>query len=106
MTLSVILLAIGFFGSSIPSGVIWTLATDVAPRRYVASLGSIQNAGGFVGGALAPLVTGVVVQVTGAFNLAFAIGAILAVVAACCYFFILKGPIRPPAPVSDAALGA
>lgn len=96
VTLSVVLLSIGFFGSSIPSGVIWTLATDVAPKRYVASLGAIQNAGGYVGGALAPIVTGVVVQLTGSFDLAFIIAAIFAIFAAFCYFFILRGPIQPP----------
>jgi sugar phosphate permease len=95
VTLSVILLSIGFFGSSIPSGVVWTLATDVAPKRYVASLGAIQNGGGYVGGALAPIVTGIVLQATGSFNLAFIIAAIFAVGAALCYFFILKDPIHP-----------
>jgi sugar phosphate permease len=95
VTLSVILLSIGFFGSSIPSGVVWTLATDVAPRRYVASLGAIQNAGGYVGGALAPLVTGIVTQSMGSFNLAFVIASIFAIFAAICYFVILKGPIEP-----------
>jgi hypothetical protein len=35
--------------SSVPTGVIWTLATVVAPKNMVASLGSIQNFGGFVG---------------------------------------------------------
>jgi sugar phosphate permease len=95
VTLSIILLSIGFFGSSIPSGVIWTLATDVAPRRYVASLGAIQNAGGYIGGALAPLVTGIVTQSMGSFNLAFVIASIFAVFAAISYFVILKGPIEP-----------
>jgi sugar phosphate permease len=103
VTLSIILLSIGFFGSSIPSGVIWTLATDVAPRRYVASLGAIQNAGGYVGGALAPLVTGIVTQSMGSFNLAFVIASIFAVFAAISYFVILKGPIQPEVSEVEAA---
>jgi len=88
--INVILLSIGFFGSSIPSGVVWTLATDVAPRRYV-------------GGALAPLVTGIVTQSTGSFNLAFVIASIFAVFAAISYFVILKGPIQPEANEVEAA---
>jgi sugar phosphate permease len=103
VTLSVILLSIGFFGSSVPSGVIWTLATDVAPRRYVASLGAIQNAGGYIGGALAPLVTGIVTQSMGSFNLAFVIASIFAVFAAISYFVILKGPIQPEASEMETA---
>jgi sugar phosphate permease len=95
VTLSVILLSIGFFGSSVPSGVIWTLATDVAPKRYVASLGAIQNAGGYVGATVATSVTGIVTQSMGTFNLAFVIASSFAVFAAISYFVILKGPIQP-----------
>ncbi|UUZ82487.1 MFS transporter [Paenibacillus sp. P26] len=54
----VALLSIAYFASSVPTGVIWTLATDVAPKNMVASLGSIQNFGGFIGASLAPIITG------------------------------------------------
>jgi MFS family permease len=96
MTLSIALLAIGYFAASLPSGVIWTLATDVAPSDQVASLGSIQNFGGFIGASLAPIVTGAIVQSTGSFTKVFLVGAILLVVAAISYGVFLKKPIQSP----------
>ncbi|HEX2943869.1 MAG TPA: MFS transporter, partial [Rhodopila sp.] len=56
-----------FFGFS-SSGTSWSLANACAPASYAASLGAIMDFGGFVGGALAPMVTGFVVQATGSFT--------------------------------------
>ncbi|WP_229671743.1 MFS transporter [Lentibacillus kapialis] len=92
-SISVLLLSIGFFASSVPPSVMWTLNTDVAPQGRVASLAGIQNFGGFLGGALAPVLTGVIVQTTGSFKLVFITGSLLCIVAAIGYGIILKKPI-------------
>lgn len=84
------LLALGYFAASFSTGVVWTLATDVAPRHMVASLGAIQNFGGFIGAALAPLVTGYIIDMTGRFELAFLVGALLLIISAIIYAFFLK----------------
>ncbi|WP_231493515.1 hypothetical protein [Alicyclobacillus macrosporangiidus] len=88
------LLAIGYFAAALPSGVIWTLAADIAPSEQVASLGAIQNFGGFLGASLAPIVTGLIVQATDSFDLVFVVGACLLVVAAISYGVFLKRPIE------------
>lgn len=90
INLSITLLAVGYFAASLSTGVIWTLATDVAPKSMVASLGSIQNFGGFVGAALAPVVTGAVLQWTGHFEYAFSIGTVLLIISALSYGVFLK----------------
>lgn len=90
INLSITLLAVGYFAASLSTGVIWTLATDVAPKSMVASLGSIQNFGGFVGAALAPVVTGAVLQATGHFEYAFSIGTVLLIISALSYGVFLK----------------
>lgn len=88
---SIILLSIGYFASQLPSGVIWTLAADVAPNsNQVASLGAIQNFGGFLGAAMAPIVTGVILDTTGNFNDVFLIGAGLLLLGALSYGVFLK----------------
>jgi MFS family permease len=51
--------AVFFAGGA--SGMSWALASVAAPAHCTASLGSIQNFGGYVGGALAPTVTGFIV---------------------------------------------
>lgn len=91
---SVALLSIGSFTAMLVPGVVWTLATDVAPKNLVASLGAIQNSGGYLGATLAPIVTGFIVQYTGSFHLVFVVGAALCVVSAISYGFFLKEPIR------------
>ncbi|WP_329349102.1 MFS transporter [Streptomyces sp. NBC_01261] len=46
-------LSLGYFAAQVPMGCLWTLASDIAESHQVASLGAIQNFGGFlVGGAL------------------------------------------------------
>ncbi len=95
ISLCIFLLAVGYFFSSLCTGVIWTLATDVAPKSMVASLGSIQNFGGFLGAALAPVVTGYIVQMTGSFEYVFVIGAVLLIVSAISYGVFLQKPIQP-----------
>ena len=91
----VALLSLGYFAASVPTGVMWTLATDVAPKNMVASLGSIQNFGGFIGAALAPIVTGAIVQATGSFEYVFAVGSVLLVISAISYGVFLQDPIVP-----------
>ena len=71
----------------------WAMATSAAPRGYVGALGGIQNFAGYLGGALAPLVTGLVVQATGRFTLALVIGAAIALASAASYALIV--PRKP-----------
>ncbi|KAJ3197309.1 hypothetical protein HK101_004509 [Irineochytrium annulatum] len=90
---SIVLLSVGYFASQLPSGVIWTLAADIAPGEQVASLGAIQNFGGFLGAALAPIVTGYILDTTGSFNNVFLLGAGLLLMGAVSYGVFLKKPI-------------
>ncbi|WP_275269428.1 MFS transporter, partial [Pantoea ananatis] len=66
--LAIGLLALGYFFSQMPQGALWTLASDIAPKSQVASLGAIQNFGGFLGAAMAPIVTGIILDTTGKFT--------------------------------------
>jgi MFS family permease len=69
----------------------WALASVIAPRHCTASLGSIQNCGGYIGGALAPAVTGFIVQDTGSFVPALLFSASLGFVCALVYVFVVPG---------------
>jgi cyanate permease len=53
----------------------------------------MQNFGGYLGGALAPTVTGLIVQHTGSFVPALVVGAIIGLASAASYFFIVDQPI-------------
>jgi sugar phosphate permease len=90
-TLAIVLLSIGYFAAQVPIGVLWTLASDLAEPNQVASLGAIQNFGGFLGAAIAPIVTGYILNETGGnYTLVFLIGGVLLVVGALSYGFFVK----------------
>jgi hypothetical protein len=63
-----------------------------APRGSIASLGALQNFGGFLGGALAPVLTGYIAQ-TWSFVPALLTGAGIAFVGAMSYLFLVTKPI-------------
>ena len=71
----------------------WTLVTAVSPQDYCASCSSIQNFGGFLGGACSPVLTGYIVDRTDSFVLALAIGGALMTAAAAVFYFMVGAPI-------------
>ena len=68
----------------------------------------MQNFGGYLGGALAPTVTGLIVQATGSFVWALVVGAAVGTLAAMSYLFVVRDPITATAmdEVSPAVAGA
>ena len=71
----------------------WAMPSVAAPANCTASLGAMQNFGGYLGGALAPTVTGFIVQTTGSFAPALLVGAAVAVVCAGGYLALVGGTI-------------
>jgi sugar phosphate permease len=86
------------FGAS-ASGMSWALASVAAPANCTAWLGAIQNFGGYLGGALAPTVTGYVVQATGSFVPALLTSAAIGLVSALAYLLVIRST-----PISAAEL--
>ncbi len=77
------------------SGMSWSLASVAAPANCTASLGSMMNFGGYIGGALAPTITGFIVQATGSFEDALILGAVIALIGAASYILIVRqAPIQ------------
>ena len=90
-----------FFGFS-SSGTSWSLANACAPPSYAASLGAIMDFGGFIGGALAPMVTGFVVQATGSFTPALLVAGVVGLFSAGAYIVGIPGE---PIPTKALARG-
>jgi sugar phosphate permease len=102
-------MAIAFISASlflvyVTSTCAWALSSVAAPTNCTASIGAMQNFGGYLGGALAPTVTGLIVQNTGTFTPALVVGALIGVASAASYLFIVDRPIL--ALDLDAAAGA
>ncbi len=71
----------------------WAMVTSVAPPGFLGALGGMSNCAGYLGGALAPLLTGLIVQATGKFTLALGAAAVIAFASAASY--VLMVPRRP-----------
>ena len=65
----------------------------IAPTQVTGSIGGIQAFGGYIGSALAPMLTGFIVQATGSFELALLVGAAVAFVTPIVYFLLVRAPI-------------
>jgi sugar phosphate permease len=102
--LAVTYISIAMFFVNMASGGAWALVSVTAPRHMVASLGSIQNFGGYLGGSFAPLITGIVVDQTHSFVNALLISAGVAFAAALSYLFLVRTPIEDRG--ADAAKAA
>ncbi len=90
-------LAAGLFAANVASSCGWALAAVVAPSNAVASLEAVQNIGGSLGGALAPFLTGAVVQATGSFLPAFLLAGGIALACAAIYALMANRRITVPA---------
>jgi MFS family permease len=71
----------------------WILVTAVTPQAYCASAASNQNFAGFLGGTLSPILTGFIVDETGSFVLALAIGAGITLIGAALFQFMMTSVI-------------
>jgi MFS family permease len=85
--------SLAYLLSGVASASIWAIVTAAAPPDYIASSGSIQNFGGYIGGTCSPIVTGIIVDMTGSFVLALLIGAAMAVLGALVYLVMVTKPI-------------
>jgi cyanate permease len=64
----------------------------------VATVGGLQNFGGYFGGSFAPVITGFLVGRTHSFTSALMMSSIVAFAAALIYFVLVTEPIREVAP--------
>ncbi len=89
---AILLVSIALFAGSLASSCGWAMAAVATTQDKVATLEAIQNIGGSIGGALAPAITGLVVQETGSFTPALLLAAAIALLAAVIYQFGTRDP--------------
>lgn len=88
LSVVIVLFTISTFAVSSRVGVLWALASEISPSATVGTFGGIQNAANFIGGALAPTISGIILQYTGNYNIVFGISGVLVILAAICYAMI------------------
>ncbi len=91
--LALTFISLSLFLVYIASSAAWATVPIAAPSQYTASLGSIQNFGGYLGGALAPTVTGLILARTGSFAQAQMVSLVVTLMAAAAYLLLVREPI-------------
>ncbi|MFE1599060.1 MFS transporter [Methylobacterium sp. ID0610] len=94
VTLAVVYICLAMFFINLASAAAWTMVSVAVPKRQVASLGSIQNFGGYFAGSFAPVITGYIVEATGSYVNALLAAALVAVVAAAAYLLLVRKPLE------------
>jgi MFS family permease len=92
-TVSVILLLLAFAAGGMCGSNIWAITQTLAGPRMAGRWTGLQNFLGNLAGVIAPAVTGFVIDSTGRFLLAFVIMAVVAMLAALSYIFVI-GPVK------------
>lgn len=75
----------------------WAISSDIVPDSHAARFGGIMNFGGYFGGALAPIVTGMVVDATGSYTPSFLVAGVIAALGGVSFGLLVRKPIHAPA---------
>jgi len=71
------------------STVLWSVCAEIAPRNTSASVAGIMNTAGALAGIVSPIVTGVLLKLTGNFQQAFLVASLMIVFAALSMWFVV-----------------
>ena len=94
LRLSVSLLCVAYIAFGIYASNHWAITQTLAGPAAAGKWSGLQNTVGNLSGIIAPIATGFFVQETGSFFWAFVSPAVLALVGAGCYLFLV-GPVAP-----------
>lgn len=86
---AVALLCLAKSGTTIAASQVWALPGDVAPKNMTSVVAGLQNSVSNMGGVVGPIVTGMILQSTGSFNMALLLSSGLLLVGMLNYLFLL-----------------
>lgn len=111
MLLSSVVIAVGFtknFGicvallvlavacESASGTMLWTICSELAPKKAAGSIAGIMNTAGALAGILSPSITGMILHFTGSFQMALFIAGVMVIMAALVVLFVIPAlkPIK------------
>jgi ACS family glucarate transporter-like MFS transporter len=86
---AVFILTASIAAESSAAGMIWAIIAEVIPPKLVGSVGGLVNSIGAIAGILSPTLTGIIVKITGSFQLALIVGGCSILLAACAILFVV-----------------
>ena len=87
-TVVVAIMSLAFFGKGL-GALGWAVVSDTSPREISGLSGALFNTFGNTAGITTPIVIGYLIKGTGSFNAALVFVAANALVAVCCYLFVV-----------------
>jgi len=87
--LVIMFFSIAFFAQGMASATVWALLSDIAPAKQLGLTGGLFNFFANAGGALSPLVIGLIVGATGSFAYGLVYIAVIAGIGALSYIFLV-----------------
>jgi MFS transporter, ACS family, D-galactonate transporter len=87
-------LSVAVFGLLLTNSVVWSANAETAPAQQGGRVAGIQNCIGNAGGILAPIVAGYLVQSTGSWAAPLIVAAVVALIGAGLYSFLLTDSAR------------
>ena len=90
LTTSLVLLTVAYTALGVTVSNLWAISQTLAGPTAAGKWSGAQNCLGAIAGIVAPIVSGFIVQQTGNFSLAFLITALLALVGAASYVFLVR----------------
>ncbi len=94
LRISMALLCVGYIAFGVLASNHWAITQTLAGVGAAGTWTGMQNTIGNLSGIVAPIVTGVIVKLTGSYVLAFVSPAVLAIAGACSYVFMV-GKVEP-----------
>ena len=94
--IAILILTVNIAAASTIGGMMQTMASEIAPFGMAATVTGAMNTVGAIAGGLAPTLTGVIVEMTGSFQMALLVAGGLIVLAAVIILFVIQKiePIR------------
>jgi ACS family D-galactonate transporter-like MFS transporter len=105
VTATVACLSVAVFGILITNSVVWAANAEIAPSEQGAQVSAIQNCVGNGAGLIAPIMVGVLLQLTGSWLAPMMAAAVIALAGAAIYTIMLSDDavLRTPAAIQGTA---
>ncbi len=90
LTAAIACLSVAVFGVFLTNSVVWAANAEISPLHQEGTVAAIENCFGNIGGLTAPIIVGFLLEATGSWAAPMASAAVVALVGAGIYFFMLS----------------
>ncbi len=93
-TYAISLIVFAISGMGLATANTWAITQSIAPKGTIGTLAGIQNFGATLGGLIAPILTGFLIQRTNSYHTAFVLAGLCMICGILCYLFLI-GKVEP-----------